>query len=81
MATKNGRITNAELGRRIDALTTEIVEQRKLITNVAVLDANQITIKGDIEALKGRVNKLFTINSISAIVAGTLGVFFGPKNT
>jgi len=81
MTPKNGRITNAELGRRIDGLTGEISDLRGLLVNVAVLDTNQKTMRDEIKELRSRVNKLFTINSISVMVAGTLGVLFGPKNT
>lgn len=74
------QVTTAELGRKIDALTDEIKELRKVLPDVAVLSTKVESNEGDIETLEGRINSWSALNSLGVILAGIAGIIFGPRN-
>ena len=79
MATKNGRVSNAELARRIQKIEDGIEGLRVLLVNVSVLDTRQQEIIKDISRLDGRINSWSTLNSFGVVIAGIMGFFFGPR--
>ena len=78
MPTKNGRVSNAELARRIQKIEDGIEGLRVLLVNVSVLDTRQQEIMKDISRLEGRINSWSTLNSFGVVIAGIMGFFFGP---
>ncbi len=76
---RRNEVTMAVISQQINTLTEEVRALRLLTTKVAVLDTKAEAVQDDVDTLEKRINNWSAINSIGVLLAGIIGLFFGPK--